>query len=524
MIEASFSGVGSVITLGQSVIYELIGAPQPDGVTQKSLPIQLPRNAVVDKYQVVITAAQAQAVAAGDAGQVRKTAGSGGATVVLDFGTPRTVSAVQAPANTLIYSVSPWGGTQFGNAVFSSESGQNYASLASEVRTEKLQLAVSGNPDTQSLASGTVLVMPDFPAGIEVRIDNGNPVFAQASAVAPGSGNWSADSKLVLDLAPALSALTGNSLDSSSATFTATLTSRVPGKLDLQLQPGGQIVRYVRRATFNGQPSLDLSFDAEGLQKLRLDNLPAGLTVQTVRLTATGTPPPVRVTPPVGPDAPDPPLAALTLTADRAACIALRLDSRQADLSGVRVPLAGGDAGGEARMQLWRSKDLTDISPAQPIDNSTSDPVTLDPGGEAWRSFTWKKPLTIPTDAELWAVVIVTRGQLTMELADAGSGAGAEQLLWGAPSGPFHDLPEYLANVRGRIRGSGKPKPDAVFAPVQIQISGGTVVADVTPNPRGTATVLNEAGALQTDKPTLVVTSYAQSTITLRDIDVISTT
>ena len=57
------------------------------------------------KYEVVITAATAHAVTAGDAGQVRTTPVFGGVTVVLDFGTPRTVSAIAAPEGVRIRSV-----------------------------------------------------------------------------------------------------------------------------------------------------------------------------------------------------------------------------------------------------------------------------------------------------------------------------------------------------------------------------------------------------------------------------------
>src|SRR6185436_2824075 len=96
---------------------------------------------------------------------------------------------------------------------------------------------------------------------IEVRIDGAAPVFSQPSAVDPGnsaelsSQSWNNASQRVVDLGPALAALTGNPLDESEVTFTATVTTRVPGTLDLQLRPGGQDVRRIRRASFNGQPA-----------------------------------------------------------------------------------------------------------------------------------------------------------------------------------------------------------------------------------------------------------------------------
>src|SRR6185503_6462597 len=86
--------------------------------------------------------------------------------------------------------------------------------------------------------------------------------------------SWNSESQRVVDLGPALAALTGNPLDESVATFTATVTSRVPGILDLQLRPGGQNVLRIRRATFNGQPSRDVVFESEGRQSIALESLP----------------------------------------------------------------------------------------------------------------------------------------------------------------------------------------------------------------------------------------------------------
>ena len=126
--------------------------------------------------------------------------------------------------------------------------------------------------------------------------------------------SWNSESQRVVDLGPALAALTGDPLDESAVTFTATVTSRVPGTLDLQLRPGGQDVRRIRRATFNGQPARDVVFEAEGRQSIALDSLPANLTVNDVELTVTGPPPVVRVVPPLGPDPPDPPFASFSFT------------------------------------------------------------------------------------------------------------------------------------------------------------------------------------------------------------------
>ena len=527
--DKGFGRTSQSVAFDKRQLYEFYGAPKPDGVTEKSLAIQLPRNAVVKKYEVIVTAATAHAVLAGDAGQLRTTPVSGGVTVVLDFGTPRTVSAIAAPEGIRIKSVSTWIGTEFASPPkYLDETGVNYLVLPSEVRTERLQLIVSPTATTDALATEMVLVLPESPAGIELRIDGAAPVFAQPSAVEPGNStdlstqSWTSESQRVVDLGPALATLTGNPLDETIATFTATVTSRVPGTLDLVERPGGQNVLRIRRVAFNGQPSRDVVFDAEGLQPVVLDSIPVNLTINEVRLTVTGTPPAVRVVPPIGPEPPSPSFASFTLSPERAACIRVPQEPRFAALTGVRIALAGGSAGGEARVLLWKSKDNVDLTPAEPLENGASEPLTLDAGAEDWKTFSWKKPIPAPKDFVLWAVVTINRGDASLTFADAGAGTGAERFLWGAPTGPWHDLPSALTSARGRIRAVGQAKPDAPYPPLRIQLGAAGPAADVTANVKGTAAVLT-GPAVQAGPATLLLTSHAPAAVTVKDIDVIST-
>jgi hypothetical protein len=511
-------------------LYQFYGAPKPDGVTEKSLAISLPANAVVKKYEVVMTAAPAHAVSAAEAGQVRATPADGSMlNVVIDFGTPRTVSAVGVPSGALITSVSSWIGTEFASPAKFTSDGTDFARLPSEVRTERLQLLVSGNPSTQSLGTDTVVVLPESPSGIEVRVDGGAPAFSQTAAVDPttntalSSTEWNTDSQRIADLGPTLAALTGSPLDESTKSVTAKLTSATPGKLSFDLHPGGQTVSLIRRATFNGQPQTDVAFDLEGQSMLALASMPSGLTVEDVKLIVTGTPPAVRVVPPFGPDAPDPAFADFTLNSTRAAIIQLPIEARFKELNAVRFPIGAASGGAEARVVLWRSKDLINQSPSAALDNGSSAPVTLAESSEAWQTFTWKKPIPVPKDYVLWAALIVTRGSASMVFASSSGGAGAQRFLWGAPTGPWHDLPDALADVRGRIRLVGTPKPDAVYPPLEIQLAAGATTS-VIPNPKGAAVEITGAPAAQSGPVTLILTSHAPATVTLKNIDVISTT
>ena len=214
-----------VVELDERKLYEFYGAPKPDGVTERSIEIVLHKNAVVKKYEVVIVAAPAHAVTAGEAGQVRTTQSGGSLTVVLDFGTPRTVSAIGAPEGASITSVSTWTGAEFFSPPKYASDGENFVTLPSEVRTERLLVAVSGGPTTDAIANDMVLVLPESPAGIELRIDGAAPVFSQLSAVEPGNTadlstqSWSSESKRVVDLGPALAAITGDPLDESTVRY-----------------------------------------------------------------------------------------------------------------------------------------------------------------------------------------------------------------------------------------------------------------------------------------------------------------
>jgi hypothetical protein len=532
----------TVVSIGNFEIYQFYGAPKADGVTEKSLAITLPRNAIVRKYEVVLQAATAHAVIAGTAGQLRTTAITGGVSVVIDFGTPRTVSAIGAPSGGTVKSVATWIGTEFG-APKLSEGSLAFARLPSEVRTERLLVEFTGsNLTTDRLATEMVLVLPEAPAGIELRIDGAAPAFAQNSAVDPtdsealSTQTWNKDSERVVDLGPALAALTGDPLDETPVTFTATLTSRVPGQLDLLLREGGQEVHRIRRARFDGQPARELTFDGEGRATVVLESLPPDLTVHEARLTARGKPAPERVIPPVGPELPEPPFATLALTPDRAVCVRVPRDPRFAEVNGVRLALAAGSDGAEARVQLWKSQNLDDTSPAEPLENGATAPVTLSAGPEAFHTFNFAKPIPAPTDCVWWAVLAVHRGlaslglaEVSIDVPDDGDGAasddpgkGAEPLYWGAPTGPWHDLPPALSAARGRIRTIGKAVSEVPFAPLELALTDGGTPTPIIPNAKGTPATLTgpvvAAGPL-----TLVVTSYAKAAVTLENIDVIST-
>src|SRR5205823_7347188 len=127
---------------------ELVLAPVKEGSTTKTLAVTLRKNALVRAFDVVITAASATEVAAGVAGQIRTTSKDGGKTsIVVDFGALRSVAAISLPQGIATETVNAWIGTRFQfTAAFSPS--KRFASLPSEIRTERIEVIVTGSVDS----------------------------------------------------------------------------------------------------------------------------------------------------------------------------------------------------------------------------------------------------------------------------------------------------------------------------------------------------------------------------------------
>ena len=99
--------------------YYYAGQVDTYGAVQHTSGITLPRNALVEEFDVLVTAARATAVRANVVAQVRAgpssdtAIGDNGLSVVVDFGTPRTVNAVSVPSPYKVATVKIWNGAQF---------------------------------------------------------------------------------------------------------------------------------------------------------------------------------------------------------------------------------------------------------------------------------------------------------------------------------------------------------------------------------------------------------------------------
>ena len=528
-----------------------------DGTASRSLAVSLHRNAVVRRFDVRVSAARAEAVLLGNAAQLREQSSSGGVrTVVADFGALMTVASVGVlnagglptiGSRVLIREVTAWTGMAFATTPLYRFDGSTGSLLASfgEMRTERLLIEVTGSSSLAEVADSLWVELPDPPTDLSIRIDGGPPVWSSPGPVRPGQGGWSADGSQTVPLGPALAALTGNPDDESLATFTLTLTSRTPGRLDIAVATGGRDVRYLTRIRPGGLDSVGVTFELEGVQRVPLP-LPAwAVAVERVEFTATATLGPERTVPPVGPElatalvtgaaAHASGVADLVLDPDRSAAVRLPSHPGLAEVTALRFPLRPGPAGAEVRVVLLAARP-GDGEPGEPLEGAVSSPVTLEPplagaapALEGWSTFALPSAVAME-GAPPWAALQVARGAVVWPL---GLAAGSP-LRRGPPTGPWQELPRVVRDapgVGGRLRLVGLAAKEAPLPPLVVQVEGSAALPAVdplavrfTPTPRGepvrwaASTALAPKLTVAAKSIDLVITSHVPGTVTLRDI------
>lgn len=584
-ISAQAKGMESTFRLYDRItaVLPFIVSRQIDGVATAGLDLVFRRNTIVRQYDLQVHAAVAQGNSMASAlGQVRTSDDK--LSVVIDFGMPRTVGGVQInQANgATVTGVSSWTGAKFVDAfdtlasettVRTNGSGaaQTYTLVfKAEIRTDRLMLTLSqsiSDPGAQ-----ISLDIPDLPADLELRINDGPVVWSFPGPVQPGTSLtplstevWSKDATRLVSLADALNTLLADPLADDDLPCRLVLTSKVPGQLLLSAANplDGLRLSYIHRVNFgNGSAtSTDLDFAAEGEQIVPLV-MPAGSAprrIEALRLTALAKLPDLRTLPPLGPDwpsvpnrTPAEPLAELALDSSHAACV--RLDTQGlAQLSGVRLPLGCGADGAEVRVVLWQADAQGE--PASAIDAGTSEIVTLSASGtsgaDGWYSFAFKTPIDLSRYPAPWAAVVVSRGTVLWRLSDAAhvTAANAPGTAGSAPvtplappgavlrrgpaSGPWRLLPALLRSTtgqlmdaRGRVRVTGLAGKTRPIAPLVVSLAGidGTTV-EVTPSAKGATVTLtfDPAPALAAGDPSLRIVSRVAGTLTLRDVELIWT-
>jgi hypothetical protein len=508
-----------------------------DGVTTATLDLSLPRNALVDDYRVLVRAERVDSTLVQEVAQVRTYASNAGNELVVDFGTPRTVSGIDLPSGVNVLAVHPWLGSQFAPfPTYEKRTGATADALFAELRTERLRIIVSRPPSADELAQMR-LRLPEPPSGLAISIDGAPPVWTHPEPVqprgnvgTPDEDGWDKDSKRIVPLTAALAALTGDPLAADDAVpLQLKLTTQVPCRLSLAVH-GTPLLRRIRRVRFGGETTAALAFAEEGRLDLPLPlpAPPAPRRIDELRWVAQAELPATRVQPPLGPDAAAgagvPVLAEMLITPERAVCVRLPGGSGLAELLGVRLPLRAFGDGAEARVVLWSNQGAL---PLEPLPQGASEPLTLKPGDmETWVGFGFSNAVAIAAADMPWLALIVSRGEVGWSLAAAAGGqpAGDGVIRRGPPNGPWKALPAplqgALLDARARLRLVGLAAKDTPLAPLVLQFAGRAVALD--PTPKGLAGSLPLSPGVVLDAPSLSLISHVAGNLQLRDIDVIS--
>jgi hypothetical protein len=539
----------------EEVILTLLPQLTVNGAASVEHLLQLPRTAVVEPpYLATVYAGRADWTRASNVGRVRQqdVSGSGQArtTVIVDFGVLRTVAAVGVlDAFTLqVIQVKPWTGIAFAqDAIYQgvSDAGRvtvtadspaltvdarAIASFSSEIKTERLQIDLVGKVSDAALADALLVQLPDVPSDLELRINGGLPVWSAPGAVATGTAGWqTADHGLLkqsVDLSAALTALLSDPTASPTdlVDLHLVLSARVPGALTLEV-PTSAAVLHITRVNFE-QGTRDLTFAEEGRIGVALPLPTWAKQVARLQGTVLAKLPPLRVLPPVGPDAVTvtqdgvtKPFAELVLDPDHAAAVALPGTFGLAALTGVRVPLRPDAGGAEARVLLLQSADG---DPGAPVDGGVSQPVTLPPptsDADVWTTFSFPQPVKIEATALPFVGVVVTRGKATWAMTDSADGGQAWR---GPPTGPLQELPTLgaLAALHARARVMGTAPADQPVAPLLLNLGTGPATP-VSPTPKGVPVELRPptlVDATVAGGAVLDVVSRVAGTVTLKDV------
>jgi hypothetical protein len=533
----------------------------------------LARNAVIRTLDVQLTAAPADQTPLAVA-LVRTTPVRGKLVhVIVDFGTLVTVSGIDVKAGSEgelgVYRVRAWNGTAFAAAFHqtprisgfsepsdgdflpeklapAAPSTANRTVFASEVRTEKLQIEVVTSLSTAQLTERLALQLPDAPSGVELVSDAGLRLFTQATTVVRlGAAeltdrDWNAGWQRLVHLAPLLAPLAGDPVAHDALPITLTLSSRVPGVLEIV--EAERDVAWLERPALGPDGARDLTFTEEGHASFTLALDAAYRTLIHAKLTAVGKPGPARVLPPLGPT----PVPDIDLVVTPELAMACRVPvPGLASLTGVRLALAAGPEGAEVKIVVLEDRGG---EPGPAIDGAESRPVTLPAGAAAvtapWTTFALDGPLDLTEAPAPWIAILVSRGKLAWAMGQYPSAAAAVPVRRGPPPGPWVRLPSMfqrstgfldhdgqpldLTRLGARIRAIGLAPANAPIAPYRIAltasdgpaIGAGDGVA-VTPTAKGAELEWTPPGPLAiSSHVTVQVVSFAADTLTLRNLDV----
>lgn len=528
-----------------------------DGRSSAVLPIQIPANALIDRYDLTLTATRANLVVATQAADVRADDSTSNPAIVVDFGTLRTVNAVLLPTENAGHKVSAWLGTGFDsrNTITLPSPPENFVERGGEqgapeydlfiypipeTRTERLLIELGeSNANVDDVIQKLELSLPELPANLSLRINGGAPVWEHPGKVQLGTSaqlddsGWTESGQRVVSIADALAEFTADATNPQMVTLNLELSSGVPGSLQIEVTT--QEMRLLHRLSFNDQERLTLDYAAEGEQLLTLVAPPgeggAARSVEGLRFTLAGELPEQRVLPPLGPDANN--MTQLMLGQGRAACVRLDGGSGLMELTAVRMPLALKSSSAEAQVMLWQSAD-DDTSNAVPVtlvEKAVSEPVQWSASEEQWISFSFTEPVVFDASKPPWAALMVNRGEVLWSMAE--SSDGNYPLRLGAPEGPWRAPPAVFAEASalgtaaGRVRVVGLAAQDLPLAPLLLSLHNGPSELATTPVEEGfrlQLEVSDEAplSGLEAGSTQLRIVSHTPGEISLSEVDIIT--
>ena len=433
----------------------------------------------------------------GDVGDVRS--GSTGKEVIVDFGGMTTITSVSVDGDP---DVERWNGVEF------------VAAADGEIQTERIKLEFDAAVQVSAVADQGSLFLPTVPTGLELLVDGTSVWFerqgSSAGLTAPaGSGNrFSVDRTAEVQQA----------LARSGGPVRVELRSLTPGSL--ALNPSVDIHR-VHVVAFPEGPSRTLTLAAEGpvALVLPLPEASSGWTVDGVDLIASASLASERVVPPEGPT---PSLdGRLGLTAGRTVLGRLPATSveRSGTITGLRLALRGGDAGGEIggrllldAAPLGGAAPDAEARPGAPVPGGELTPVTIDAGDDV-RWVTLRTAAPVGRDAT-WVELGLTYGTATWELtaADPDDDAPGTDVHLRRPGGAVRQLTT-LADVgplRGSLRIVTEPDDNRPIDALSIGIGDGAADrVGLTPTTGGVAVRFGKVGGTTVTAQSLTLTGAA---------------
>jgi hypothetical protein len=437
----------------------------------------------------------------GDVAEVRAASPDGAGRsheLLIDFKAMTAVSEVSLPPfGPAITELRPWVGTRFASSYADVVHLGGVASATfPDIQTEKLLCVLDRDAAPEVLLGGQA-VLPSPPSFVEILI-NGvrawfSPIGAASRRELPGVDGVHAFADVV-DLTSELQ----SALDADGSVRVELRTSS-PGQL--RFGPAPFLFFRTHDVRFSEGPSRGFDAPEEGRYEVDLPLPDEADTwqVHAVELTLRADIGDTRVRPPAGPTLSE--HVELVLEGARTLLVELPgpILSRFATITGVRIPVRAGPAGGELAGELLRDDVTSGASqPGAQVPDAGLTPVAVSPSDVfAYVTLGLATPYEPdPSGQEpVWCTVRATRGEVAWALAvpEPGDELAEADVRWRAPNGVARELSAFSApggvgptEHAGAVRVIGTRDPNRPLDAVTVEMEGNEASASLTPFETGT--------------------------------------